>query len=494
MKRKFSDQELVRREKLNTLKEKGVNPWGERFVRTHTTKMILEYGENKTKEQLEELPYEVKLAGRLIFIRNMGKAAFANIRDQEGDVQLFITKNNVGDDVFEIFKLADLGDIIGVEGVLFRTKTNELTVRVLKYTHLVKSLHPLPEKYHGLTDIEERYRRRYVDLMVNEEARNIAFARPAIIKGIRNFMDDLGYVEVDTPVLSSILGGANARPFITHHNTLDKDFYLRIATEIPLKKLLVGGMEKVYEIGRLFRNEGMDTTHNPEFTTMEAYLAYGDIEDMYELAEELIRDLAVNVIGKTKYVWNGEEIDVEPKFRKVHMVDLIKEETGIDFWQHYTFEEAKKLAEQHEIKVEPHFTVGHIINEFFEEYCEAKLIQPTFVYGHPIEITPLAKKSDDPRFTLRFELFICGAEIANAYSELNDPLDQRERFEEQLRARELGDEEANELDEEFLNALEYGMPPSGGIGIGIDRLVMFLTEQNSIREVILFPTMRPLKG
>lgn len=490
MERKFSDQELVRRQKLADLEEKGINPWGERFERTHTSKGVKQYAEPYTKEELEANPYRVKIAGRLMFIRKMGKASFAHLQDQDGQIQIFITRDGVGEEVYNLFKSADLGDIVGIEGVVFRTQTNEITIRVEKYTHLVKSLRPLPEKFHGLTDVEERSRRRYVDLIVNEEPRRVAFLRPAILKELRNFMDNLGYVEVETPVLSSLLGGAAARPFVTHHNTLDKDFYLRIATEIPLKKLIVGGMEKVYEIGRLFRNEGMDTTHNPEFTTMEAYLAYGNLDDMYELMENLVRDLAVNVVGKTTLVWNGHEIDLKPSFRKVHMVDLIKEVTGVDFWKEMTIDEAKAIAKEHNIKVEPHFTVGHIINEFFEEFCEATLIQPTFVYGHPLEITPLAKKSSDPRFTLRFELFICSYEMCNAYSELNDPLDQRERFEEQLRARELGDEEANDIDEDFLMALEYGMPPTGGIGIGIDRLVMFLSEQNSIREVILFPTMR----
>ncbi|MFA6854787.1 MAG: lysine--tRNA ligase [Bacilli bacterium] len=490
MERILTEQEIVRRGKINKLIEAGIKPFGSRYLRTDSAETIRAYALEKDKEELEANPHTVAIAGRIMFIRKMGKASFFNIQDQTGKMQVFIQRDIVGEQVYDIFKSADLGDIVGIKGHIMRTQTGEVTVRVSEYTHLVKALKPLPEKFHGLTDIEERYRRRYVDLIMNEEARKVAFLRPKIIRAIQNYFDDQGYVEVETPVLQPILGGANARPFITHHNTLDRDFYLRIATELPLKRLMVGGMEKVYEIGRLFRNEGMDTRHNPEFTTVEAYLAYGDLNDMFDLAEGLIRSVALKVTGSTMLPYGNQQIDVGQPFKRVHMVDAIKEKTGIDFWQHLTLQEAIDLAKKHDVKLEKHFTIGHIINEFFETFCETDLIQPTFVYGHPIEVSPLTSKSDDPRFTLRFELYINASEMANAYTELNDPLDQRDRFEDQLKAKELGDEEANEIDEDFLEALEYGMPPAGGIGIGIDRLVMLLTNQASIREVILFPTMR----
>lgn len=490
MERILTEQELVRRGKIEKLVELGIKPFGHRFDRTDSSQSIRDYAENLTKEQLEEAPHIVSTAGRIMFIRKMGKASFFNIQDQTGQMQAFIQRDAVGEEVYDLFKSADLGDIVGIKGEVMRTKTGEITVKVQEYTHLVKALKPLPEKYHGLTDVEERYRRRYVDLIVNEEARRVAFLRPRIIRAIQRYLDGQGYVEVETPVLQPILGGANARPFITHHNTLDKDFYLRIATELPLKRLLVGGMERVYEIGRLFRNEGMSPRHNPEFTTVEAYLAYGDLDDMFALAEGLIRYVAKEATGGTLLRYGEKDIEVGKPFKRVHMVDAIKEKTGVDFWKHLTLEEAKTLAKKHGVKVEKHYTTGHIINEFFETFCEDDLIQPTFVYGHPIEVSPLTSKSEDPRFTERFELYINGAEIANAYTELNDPLDQRERLEAQLKAKELGDEEANEIDEDFLEALEYGMPPAGGIGVGIDRLVMILANQPSIREVILFPTMR----
>jgi lysyl-tRNA synthetase class 2 len=373
-----------------------------------------------------------------------------------------------------------------------KTQTGELSVKATKYTHLTKALRPLPEKFHGLQDREEARRRRYVDLIVNEEARKIAYMRPRIIRGLQNYLDNLGYIEVETPVLNPILGGASARPFVTHHNTLDMDFYLRIATELHLKRLIVGGMEAVYEIGRLFRNEGMDSTHNPEFTTVEAYLAYGDLGDMMDLAEGLITKLANDLLGKTDVVWNGCEISLKAPFKRIHMVDAIKEVANIDFWNIHDVEEALALAKEHHIEVPQHQrSVGHIINLFFEKYVEETLIQPTILYGHPIEISPLTKKDpSDPRFTQRFELFIGKKEFANAYTELNDPIDQRERFIEQLKERDLGNDEANDMDIDFLEALEYGMPPAGGIGIGIDRLVMLLTECDTIRDVILFPHMR----
>lgn len=494
MAQKLTEQEIIRRGKLEKLIEKNVNPFGEKFVRTDTSETIKAKAGDISKEELETKEIHVKTAGRIMFIRNMGKASFIAIQDQVGKIQAFIQKDVVGEEVYEIFKLADLGDIVGVEGKVMRTKTGEVTVKVETYTHLVKSLRPLPEKFHGLTDVEERYRRRYVDLIVNEEARKVALTRPRIIRAMQRFLDGQGFVEVETSMLNNVLGGASARPFVTHHNTLDRDFFLRIATELPLKRLLVGGIERVYEIGRLFRNEGMDTRHNPEFTTVEAYQAYGDIEDMFDLCENLFRYVAKEVVGTLQLPWGDVVVDIEKPFRRVHMVELIKEKTGIDFFSHISFEEASKLAAAHHIKLEKHHTgVGHIINEFFEKYCEEDLIQPTFVYGHPREISPLAKHSKDDRFTERFELFVKGSEMANAFSELNDAIDQRNRFEDQVKAKALGDEEASDVDEDFLEALEYGMPPAGGIGIGIDRLIMLMTNQTSIREVILFPTMRDAK-
>jgi len=491
MKKERTEQEQFRFEKLAKLKELNVNPFGGRFVRTDNSASIKDRAANLDREQLEEAAIEVVTAGRIMLIRRMGKASFFTIQDQAGQIQAFIQIKSVGEENYDVFKLADIGDIVGIKGTIMRTKTDEITVKVTEYIHLTKALRPLPEKFHGLTDVEERYRRRYVDLIMNEDSRYIALTRPKIIREMQRFLDGRGFVEVETSMLNSVLGGASARPFITHHNTLNRDFYLRIATELPLKRLLVGGIERVYEIGRLFRNEGMDTRHNPEFTTVEAYQAYADIEDMFELCESLIRHLAVTVIKSTKLPWGDVVIDVGSPFRRVHMVDLVKEETDIDFRKEMSFEDAVKLAKEHKIKIEKHWTgVGHIINAFFEEYCEDKLVQPTFVYGHPKEISPLAKMSKDPRFADRFELFVNGNEIANAFSELNDPIDQMKRFEAQLEAKKLGDEEASDMDEDFVEALEYGMPSAGGIGIGIDRLVMLLLNQTSIREVILFPTMR----
>ena len=389
---------------------------------------------------------------------------------------------------------ADIGDIVGVSGKVMKTRTGEVTIKCLEYTPLVKALRPLPEKFHGLTDVEERYRRRYVDLMMNDESRRVAFLRPKIIRSIQNFLDNKGFVEVETPVLSTLLTGASARPFVTHHNSQDLDMYLRIALELPLKRLLVGGMEKVYEIGRVFRNEGMDTRHNPEFTMMEVYEAYSDLEGMMDLTEKMFVNIAENVIGKTDYHWNNQNISVKGPWKRISMVDAIKEVTGIDFKKEISVDEALELAREHNIEVQEHEkTVGHIINLFFEKYVEETLIQPTFLYGHPVEISPLTKKNkDDSRFVDRFELFIAGREMANAYTELNDPDDQLDRFREQLKEKDLGNVEANDIDMDFIEALEYGMPPAGGIGYGIDRLIMFFTEQESIRDVILFPTMKPI--
>ena len=391
-----------------------------------------------------------------------------------------------------------VGDIVGVIGKVMLTQTGEPTVKCLEYTHLTKALRPLPEKFHGLTDKEERYRRRYVDLIMNEEAKRVALTRPKIIRAIQEYCDSLGFVEVETPVLQAIQGGASARPFITHHNALDRDFYLSIATELPLKRLIVGGLEKVYEIGRLFRNEGMDLSHNPEFTTIELYEAYGDLSSMMRITEGMIRFAAEKVAGKTEFIniFNpeSEKIDISQPFKVVTMCDMIKQETGIDFKNNnYSLVEAIELAKKHGVEVEKHFTTGHIINAFFEKFCEHKLFQPTFSCGHPVEISPLTKiDPEDNRFVQRFELYIGGHEFANAYTELNDPIDQKNRFLEQLKEKDAGNDEANDMDVDFVEALEYGMPPCGGVGMGIDRLVMFITEQVSIREVLLFPTMKPL--
>ncbi len=491
---KLTEQEIVRREKAENLRELGFDPFGSRFDRSHNTKTFKNEFANYTKEELHDMenPPKIKIAGRIMTRRVKGKAGFVHIQDQYGLLQLYIRQDAIGEEVYEIFKKGDIGDIIGVTGTPMITNTGELSVKVEEYNHLTKALRPLPEKYHGLVDKEEIYRRRYLDLIVNEESRETFIKRSRIIKEMRDYLDNLGYIEVETPVLQPILGGANARPFITHHNTLDMPFYLRIATELHLKRLIVAGFDGVYEIGRLFRNEGIDRLHNPEFTTIELYLAYSDLQGMMDLSEDLISHLAEKVCGTTKITYDDKEIDLSKGFRKAHMVDLIREKTGINFFKITSFEEAKKLAKEHHLEVAPHlYGVGHIVNLFFEHYCEQDLIQPTFVYGHPIEISPLTKKDPkDERFTQRFELFINGSEYANAYTELNDPIDQLERFENQIKEKDLGNEEANEMDLDFVEALEYGMPPTGGIGIGIDRLVMLLTNSKSIRDVLLFPQMK----
>ena len=489
--RELTEQELVRRQKAENLRELGLDPFGHRFERTDYSEDIKEKYKDVEHDAFENMDDTVTVAGRIMFIRKMGKASFFSIQDKKGKIQIYISINDVGEDAYNLFKSADLGDIVGVYGKVMKTKTGEVTIKCLKYTHLVKALKPLPEKFHGLTDIEERYRRRYVDLIMNEDSKRVAFTRPKIIRCIQNFMDSQGFVEVETPVLTTLLTGASARPFVTHHNTQDLDMYLRIALELPLKRLLVGGMEAVYEIGRTFRNEGMDPKHNPEFTLMEAYLAYSDLEGMMDLTENMYKKIATDVIGKMVYNWCGDEINLDGTWKRISMVDAIKEQTGIDFSKEMTLDEAKELAKEHDIEVEDHFTVGHIINAFFEKYVEETLIQPTFLYGHPVEISPLTKRNPkDPRFVDRFELFIGGKEFANAYTELNDPIDQLERFEDQLKERDLGNDEANDIDMDFIEALEYGMPPAGGIGYGIDRLCMLFTECDSIRDVILFPTMK----
>ena len=487
----LTEQEIVRRNKMEELRQKGINPFGKRYDVTSNSQEIKEKYDKYTKEELHEQEIPVKIAGRIMTKRGKGKAGFMHIQDKYGQIQIYVRQDVVGEEEYELFDKADLGDIVGIEGLVFRTNMGELSVKATHYTHLVKALRPLPDKFHGLTDVEERFRRRYVNLIINEEARKVAFTRPKIIRSIQHYLDNLGYTEVETPVLQATLGGANARPFTTHHNTLDMPFYLRIATELPLKRLLVGGMDAVYEIGRLFRNEGMDRNHNPEFTTIEVYKAYSDLEGMMDLTEGIIGNVAKEVLGTYDLKWKGHDISLKPKFKRLHMVDAIKQQTGIDFFKNMTFEEAKKLAEEHDIFVEDHFAYGHIVNAFFEKYVEDTIVEPTFIYGHPVEISPLARKDEqDERFTQRFELFICGSEYANAFTELNDPIDQYERFENQLKEKALGNDEANEMDIDYVEALEYGMPPAGGMGMGIDRLVMLITGSENIREVILFPHMK----
>lgn len=485
------EQEIVRREKAEALKKLGVDPFGKKFVKTHQSKDIVDTYNTFSKEELEEKNIEVIVAGRIVLRRRQGKAGFINILDRDGQIQVYVRQDQIGEQPYEIFKLSDLGDIVGIKGTLFRTNTGELTIKALEFTHLTKALRPLPDKFHGLQDKEEARRRRYVDLIANEESRRVAMLRPQIIKEMRAYFDSLGFIEVETPVLQSILGGAAARPFITHHNTLNMDFYLRIATELPLKRLIVGGLEKVYEIGRLFRNEGMSAKHNPEFTTVEIYQAYGDMTDMMDLTENTFLHIARKVLNTEELTYQNQKIQLQSPWKRAHMVDLINEKTGINFFNHFTLEEAKALAKEHEIEVQKHFSIGHIIEMFFEKYVEDTLIQPTFVYGHPTEISPLAKMNEeDPRFTERFELFIVKSEFANAFSELNDPIDQKERFLNQLKERDLGNIEANEMDVDYVEALEYGMPPTGGLGIGIDRMIMLFTNTPNIRDVILFPHLK----
>lgn len=492
MERNFTEQELVRREKAEKLRSLGLDPFGDRYDRDSLASDIKEKYKDLTHEELESMDEHAKVAGRIMFIRKMGKASFFSIQDKSGKIQIYISINDIEEEDYTLFKTADIGDIVGVEGKIMKTMTGEVTIKCLKYTHLVKALKPLPEKFHGLQDKEERYRRRYVDLIMNEESKRTAFLRPKIIRCIQNFMDNRGFTEVETPILNTLLTGASARPFITHHNTQDLDMYLRIALELPLKRLLVGGMEAVYEIGRTFRNEGMDAMHNPEFTLMEAYLAYSNLDGMMEMTESMFKTIAKEIFNKDTFIWNGNEINIAGEWKKISMTDAIKEKTGIDF-RNITLEEALKLATEHGIELAEHEkALGHIINLFFEKYVEETLIQPTFLYGHPVEISPLTKRNPiDPRFVDRFELFIGGKEFANAYTELNDPIDQLKRFEDQLKEKELGNDEANDIDMDFVEALEYGMPPAGGIGYGIDRLVMFFTENESIRDVILFPLMKP---
>ena len=477
----------IRRDKLAKLKTEGKDPFEiTKFNRTHTSKQIVEnYDELEGKD--------VTIAGRIMAKRIMGKASFCHIQDGEGKIQSYVSINELGEESYKQFKEDDIGDIIGITGFVFKTRTGEVSIHAKEVTLLSKSLRPLPEKYHGLKDTDLRYRQRYVDLIVNPEVKDTFLKRIQILQEVKNILNEKGYLEVETPILNTIAGGAAARPFITHHNTLDMDMYLRIANELYLKRLIVGGFDKVYEMGRMFRNEGMDIKHNPEFTNIELYSAYEDYNDMMDITEEIISKVALKVLGTTKITYQGTEIDLTPSWKRISMIDSIKEVTGVDFGKIETDEEALKAAKELNVELdELKLTRGEIINQIFEAKVEETLIQPTFIYDYPVEVSPLTKrKPSDPRLTERFEIFIGTREYGNAYSELNDPIDQYERFKKQVEAREAGDEEANMMDDDFINALEYGMPPTGGLGIGIDRLVMLLTDSASIRDVLLFPTMKP---
>ncbi|MDQ0190130.1 lysine--tRNA ligase [Alicyclobacillus cycloheptanicus] len=481
----------TRLKKLEEIRSKGIDPFGHRYEVTHHAADILAFGEPLSKEQLDEAALRVRIAGRLMIKRGHGKASFAVLQDRTGSIQIYAKIDVLGEDAYALFQLLDLGDFLGVEGTVFRTNRGEITVLAESIEVLSKSLRPLPEKWHGLKDVEIRYRRRYLDLVVNPEVRETFVKRSKIIQALRSFLDERGFLEVETPTLHTVASGAHARPFKTYHNALDMPLHLRIALELHLKRLIVGGLERVYEIGRTYRNEGISTRHNPEFTMLELYQAYADFHDIMDLTEEMIRHAARAAIGTDRLVYDEYDIDLGKPWARQHMVDLVKAETGVDFRAVTSTEEARRLAQEHGVVVQPSMQYGHILNEFFEQKVEHTLIQPTFVYGHPVEVSPLAKKNaEDPRFTDRFELFIVGREHANAFSELNDPIDQRQRFLQQAAEKAAGNEEAQELDEDFLLALEHGMPPTGGLGVGIDRLVMLLTNQASIRDVLLFPLMR----
>lgn len=477
----------IRRQKLKDLQDQGKNPFKiEKFNPDHHTTDIT--------DNFEEFEgKEVTLAGRVMSKRGHGKISFMDIQDMKGRIQILSKIDELGEEAYKIISYLDMGDIVGVEGEVFKTQSGEISIKAKKLTLLSKSLQILPEKWHGLKDPDLRYRQRYVDLIVNPEVKETFLLRNKIIKKIREFLDNLGYLEVETPILGNIAGGANARPFLTHHNALNIDMSLRIANELYLKRLIVGGFDKVYEMGKMFRNEGMDTRHNPEFTNIELYEAYADYNDMMEITENLVAYVAKEVLGTTKVEYQGKTIDFTPPWKRIKMQDAVKEHTGVDFDKINTDEEAIEVAKEHKLEIKPGMTRGHVISEMFEEYCEQYMDQPTFIIGHPVEISPLAKRNpDDPRITNRFEAFANCWEIANAFSELNDPIDQRERFEEQLRQKEYGDDEAHPMDEDFLNAIEVGLPPTGGLGIGVDRLIILLTNQASIRDVIFFPTMKPI--
>ncbi len=478
----------VRREKLDKLRAEGKDPFQiTKFNRTHTTKQVIDnYDELEGKD--------VTIAGRLMAKRIMGKASFCHIQDGEGKIQSYVSINDLGEESYKQFKEDDIGDIIGITGFVFKTRTGEISIHAKEVTLLTKSLKPLPEKFHGLKDTDLRYRQRYVDLIVNPEVRDTFIKRSMIIKELRNILDEKGYLEVETPILNNLITGDAARPFKTHHNTLDLDMYLRIAPELNLKRLIVGGFDKVYEVCKNFRNEGMDIKHNPEFTNVELYAAYEDYNDMMDITEEIITRLCMKVNGTLKINYQGLDLDLSTPWKRITMIDAIKEKTGIDFNEVKNDEEARKLADEKGVELEEGKTTrGHIINEFFETFVEETLIQPTFIMDYPVEVSPLTKrKKDNPSLTERFEVFIGGREYGNAYSELNDPIDQYERLKKQAEARANGDEEAGMMDEDFVNALEIGLPPTGGLGIGLDRLIMLLTNSASIRDILLFPTMKPL--
>ena len=484
----INEQMAVRMDKMHKLEEKGILPFGHAYNWTHHTKEIQE-----NVEEMEADGTVVKVAGRLTAIRGHGKTCFMDLQDKTGKVQVYARKDEMGEDAYSIVKLLDIGDIVGVEGSVFKTHMGEPSIRVQKLEFLSKALKPLPEKWHGLKDKEIRYRQRYVDLIVNPEVRDVFVKRSQIIKTIRNILDNEGFLEVETPVLNTISGGATAKPFVTHHNALDIDLYLRIATELNLKRLIVGGLERVYELGRVFRNEGMDIKHNPEFTSLELYQAYGDFNSMMDITEKIVSETAQKVLGTMKITYEGTEIDLTPPWPRMSMLEAVKKYSGKDFAGVKDVEVARQMAKEANVEIKPTFGVGKILEAFFDEYVEKELVQPVFITGHPKEISPLAKSSlADPEITDRFEGFIFGRELCNGFTELNDPIDQRQRFEKQVEERKAGDDEAGMMDEDFINALMHGLPPTGGLGIGIDRLVMFLTDTDSIRDVLLFPTMKPL--
>jgi lysyl-tRNA synthetase class 2 len=492
MKKYENEQMQVRYEKYLELIQKGIDPHGQKTVIENFSADIKAKYDSLSKEEIDPQEIPVKVAGRVRTMRKQGKAGFINIQDNQGQIQVYVRLDQIGEESFEIFKQLDLGDIVSVEGILFKTNVGELSIKAKKYNHLVKALRPLPEKFHGLTDTEERYRQRYVDLIVNPDVKNTFAQRSMIISTIRQILAEKSFMEVETPILHPILGGAAAKPFKTHHNALDMEFYLRIAPELYLKRLLVGGFDRVYEIGRNFRNEGISVRHNPEFTMMELYQAYGDLSDMMSITEEIFTKTCLAVQAKLEIEYNDTKLDLTGPWKRWHIVDAVKDVTSVDFWQIQDYQEAMQVAAKHNLKVNDHEnSTGHIINLFFEEFVEKTIVNPTFIYGHPVEISPLTKvNAQNDRFTDRFELFILGREYANAYTELNDPIVQEERFAKQLEEKELGNDEATDMDHDFIRALEYGMPPAGGLGIGIDRLVMLLTNSYSIRDVLLFPHLK----
>lgn len=482
----INEQMQFRINKMNQLAEQGLEPFGRRFDWTHHSQDVAD-----NFDELVEKETVVRLAGRVMAIRGHGKTAFLDLLDKTGRIQLYVRKDALGEENYGIIKLMDIGDIVGVSGTVFRTHMGEISIKAVSLEILSKALRPLPEKWHGLKDIETRYRQRYVDLIVNPDVRKTFLQRSKIIKSIREILDNKDFLEVETPIMHAIAGGATARPFITYHNALDMELYMRVAPELYLKRLIVGGFERVYELGRVFRNEGIDIKHNPEFTMVEVYQAYADYNDLMDLTETIISETAEKVLGTKQITYNDQEIDLASPWKRMTMIEAVAKYTGVDFTGVTDIEEARKMAAGINVPIEPSFGVGKIINACFDEHVEDKLIQPTFITGHPKEISPLAKSSAaDPEITDRFEAYIYGREMCNGFSELNDPIDQRERFLKQVEERNNGDEEANMMDEDFLNALEYGLPPTGGLGIGIDRLVMLLTDSSSIRDVLLFPHMR----